>query len=331
MLYSSWKFIHHMDKIEDIKKGNTISPVRMIIVLTNKCKCKCHFCFDMEKNKFYNETLDKEVVFKVLEDAKSLGVKSIEFTGGGEPTDHPFFSEIFGRAKELGFELGLITNGTNLNNIDLSLLDNISWLRISMNALSDKVYKETCGVEMNYRHLLGQIAKLNTTTGLSFIITPRNYHEAIDFVKFAKETGFDNVHLAPARSDFQIAPYMTDFINNSIEIVSKVKEFEDESFKVFAKDERYKVIDSIEKNFSQCHYQQFVATIWSNGDIIPCWQSRGRNDFVFGNIYEKTFKQIWAEKQLMPIEKCSSACIFEEKNKFLEYLVEKEPKHVNFV
>ena len=47
----------------------------------------------------------------IVEDCKKMNIKSIEFTGGGEPTVHPDHVEIFNKVHELGIDAGLITNG----------------------------------------------------------------------------------------------------------------------------------------------------------------------------------------------------------------------------
>ena len=43
---------------------------------------------------------------------RKLGAKAITFTGGGEPMIHKDFYEILVTSKKLGFDCGLITNGS---------------------------------------------------------------------------------------------------------------------------------------------------------------------------------------------------------------------------
>lgn len=331
MSYTTWKFVHHWDKIEQLKEGKQINPISLKIILTNTCTRKCHFCFEKEKNKMFQETLNTDVALKLIEDAKEIGIKSIEFTGGGEPTDHPEFKKIFMRAKDLGFDLGLVTNGSNLSKMDISILDNITWLRISINALSDNVYLKTCGVPFNYKNILPDIGKLNTTVGASFVITSRNYLEIVDFAKYMKEIGFKNVRFTPAREDFNIANDTKEIWDKCIPLLNEAKKLEDDSFRVYAMSDRISSLDTTKKYFENCYFQQMVVNVWSNGELIPCCEVRGYEGAKYGNLYESSLSEIWKNKQLFGVEKCQIACLYEDKNRFIEYLVEKKPKHINFI
>ena len=77
-------------------------------------------------------SLKKENILKCIQGMRKLGAKAITFTKHGEPMIHKDFYEI-GTSKKLGFDCGLITNGSVITEKNAELLpDTFNWLRISI-------------------------------------------------------------------------------------------------------------------------------------------------------------------------------------------------------
>jgi MoaA/NifB/PqqE/SkfB family radical SAM enzyme len=78
-----------------------------------------------------------ELSFEEIQEAlvmfRRLGAETVEITGGGEPMMHPHINEIILYASMLGYEVGLITNGTLLDKLNVG--KNLKWIRISANGL----------------------------------------------------------------------------------------------------------------------------------------------------------------------------------------------------
>lgn len=123
------------DRIHKYKRTKKISPIHAIILITNACNLNCSFC----NNKDIDRTLslqmhDIEAILKIL---KKLQVDTITISGGGEPTCHENFEDIICLIKSMGFNIGLVTNGNNLN-FPKALWNNITWCRISLDVLDSK-------------------------------------------------------------------------------------------------------------------------------------------------------------------------------------------------
>jgi len=128
---NSVKLLKHMDKLKNLQDGNPPSPVMVHISLINACNLTCSFC--CFANRDLTDILPLEKVKRALDSFKKIGVKGIEFTGGGEPTLHPNFKEISEYAYNLGFKLGLCTNGKNLGKkIDKEIIKLFSWVRLGL-------------------------------------------------------------------------------------------------------------------------------------------------------------------------------------------------------
>ena len=103
------------------------------VSLINACNLTCSFC--CFANRDLTERLPTEKAKQALDSFRKIGVTGIEFTGGGEPTLHPDFCEIIKHAHDLGFALGMNTNGKILGKnkkINKDIMKLFSWVRLGM-------------------------------------------------------------------------------------------------------------------------------------------------------------------------------------------------------
>ena len=113
------------------------------------------------------------------------GIRAIEITGGGEPTLWPAFDELVKNLGEEDREIGLVTNGSNLSGERLELIGRYClWVRFSMDSATSATHKlihRTANDDFDRRlqHItkLGLIKNKNLVLGISFIVTPENFHE----------------------------------------------------------------------------------------------------------------------------------------------------------
>ena len=105
-------------RVEILKKainsGENIGPEKVMISPTDHCNLSCRTCWRLEKKGEYEE-LSLDEIENILDDCKKLGVKVIDFTGGGEPFVREDIFEIMKMIKSMGFFATLTTNGTLLD------------------------------------------------------------------------------------------------------------------------------------------------------------------------------------------------------------------------
>lgn len=129
-------------------------PQSLQVSLTNRCNLKCIFCSVAERD-LKDEWLFEDLI-KAIESFISVGIKTIEFSGGGEPTLYPQFNEFVTFCKQRGSLLGLITNGMRLKYIPYDILGMFEWIRISMIGLDyyEKIelpdFPDNVTIGMNY-------------------------------------------------------------------------------------------------------------------------------------------------------------------------------------
>ena len=124
--------MHHLDVLKSMQDG-AWKPIELTLAPTDRCNLNCSFC--SVKNREMDE-LDFEELKLALVDLYTLGLKSVVLSGGGEPILYPYINELISFIKVLDMDVGLITNGINLNKkITIESLQQLTWIRISLNSL----------------------------------------------------------------------------------------------------------------------------------------------------------------------------------------------------
>jgi len=341
--YSPYKMMHHKDKLCAAKEGALVIPLFVQWDLTNVCNLDCSFCF-YRNSGFKLEGFDDrdamptEKVLEIMQDLKDLGVKAIEWTGGGEPTLHPKFLYIIRQAKSMGFKQALVTNGTCISDEVLEELKDFEWVRVSIDAATRPTYKKIKGVDMLEDALesmrkLKKIARPHNVLGLSFIVCPDNHKEIFDAAIRAKAMGVDNIRFSLAMTS--AGEKLFDGIwEKCLDGVEKAKGLGNDDFTVFAFTNRIK--DLAKEELSDwCYYHHLVGVITPRG-LYPCCRLKYDERFLLGDFKDKSFADIWfGQKRRVFIQKIADGCPFEcwmtEKNKVAEYIVKPDQMHVNYV
>ena len=159
-VYSPYKAAHHQDRIEQIKNGDQPVPLQVQLIIADLCNHNCSFCaYRMEgytSNKNFgewdavkgminnnpNRMIPYEKCIEILDDCAELGVKALQYTGGGEPTVHPKHKELFQYTLDKGMDLALVTNGTIMRPGVPEILAQGKWVRFSIDAGKAKTYSE---------------------------------------------------------------------------------------------------------------------------------------------------------------------------------------------
>jgi len=148
------KLMHHPERIREIK-DRIFRPITLQFSLTDRCNLNCDFCAN--QNRTQQEFASGEV-YDLLKVFSQMGAISVEFTGG-EPTLHPAIEWIIESAANMGYAIGIKTNGINLRErLSTHTLFSLSWLRVSMNTLDTGRELDLTGVSAM------------TTLGFSYVI-----------------------------------------------------------------------------------------------------------------------------------------------------------------
>ena len=305
------KLFYHPETIVAYKEGKRPFPITLEIDLTNRCNHRCSFCFYAEHIGVDADkpSLDTEVLKTRLLEAKKLGTKALSFTGGGEPTIHKDYLQMIKFAKDTGFDVGTITNGSAITsrNVD-DFIDNLQWIRISMAGGDSDSYKKVQGVDQ-FDLILKNIELLskrkkeknsNLNIGVRTLVTPENVYSLENFAHLIKHMNIDYYQLAPDQ-------FSTDkgvFWNNekTQRIFSNVKSILlPSNIKLLTT-----TYMSSQENLDYprtCYAHFFMLTITAEGHLTFCKNARGEEDFYIGNMYKNSLKEIWEGEKTKEIEK----------------------------
>ena len=159
------RLLSHTDRIGEIKHTHRIRPITIHLAPTNKCNLTCEWCSVKHRDK--SQELSITDIDKILILYQQLGLKSVEITGGGDPTMHPDINDIIWLIKNHGLGVGLITNGLKLGNIETEMLKELDWLRISLSGVD-------FDLDSQYYDLEPLLPFFPYYTGCSYVFTDKS-------------------------------------------------------------------------------------------------------------------------------------------------------------
>jgi cyclic pyranopterin phosphate synthase len=225
--YSTSKAAWHPDRIEAMRRGEQAAPVELQLIISDLCNHDCHWCayrasdglssegfggLDLKGNQTHNphRMIATPKVMEILDDAYVMGVKSVIFTGGGEPTVHPDHIGLFKYALDLGLEASLNTNGNLLRTGWERVLPRLTYIRFSVDAANATEHSQTRRIGLsaystvlyNLTHLCAEVKRQGSpcVIGAGYVVTPEGYVNIRDGIKNIRDTGASYVRLASLQS-----------------------------------------------------------------------------------------------------------------------------------
>jgi MoaA/NifB/PqqE/SkfB family radical SAM enzyme len=194
-----------------------LGPLHAQIALSDPCNHRCVMCWDHPPADRENESTSPSArfgqepqllmsfpIFKsAIDDLHTLGNRRIELAGRGEPFLNPTAIDMIAYAKESGFEVQIVTNGSLLTQEISRRLVKVKTenLKVSLNAGTPETYpaihvtetpENYNNVKCNLRTLVDEKEAAGATLPhiqLSFILGSKNYKEVEKMVEVCHEVG----------------------------------------------------------------------------------------------------------------------------------------------
>ncbi len=322
------KILYHKEAINDLYKSKN-HPIVMHIMPTEKCNLNCVFCSVAqrgEEGKLFPD-LTMEQIKHTVSFFKSMGLKAVILSGGGEPTIYPNINNLLEYLLSEELEIGLITNGLMLKNIKSIYLHEITWIRISINSLD---YVDDI-----------EIPKLKdkTTLGFSYIWNPLTSEELLQKIKNKVNliSNFNSVSYVRLLPDCNLD---SEKLEEAHKLIRKVAQRLGEPFF-----HQYK----IHQTPSECHLGRVHPVLYTDGYIYPCdslvlnsplEERKFHRDYALckwdkvDNFYSKPING-----SLLDTKRCPN-CVFYNQNEVLKKIISKKNitfhceehlKHINFI
>lgn len=336
--FVSDKILYHPERIAEFIKGGPIRPVTWELDLTNRCNQNCPQCAGgrVNQGRSNHDSLSKEEAEDYIVQLTSDGAKAVTFTGGGESLLVPSACHLIQFARRCNVDVGLITNGSLLDQIDLfTLINNCKWIRISLDAGNSQIYKQThgCGEKIFDRVVHGiellvkekQICNAPCLIGTAFLSNERTKNNMLEFTRLSKNLNVDYI---------QFRPYHLDKTNINKEL-AQCQTLEDETFKVLSSINKYRHFNQ-KMPYKVCYGHHFAGVI-NVHEVYLCCHFRGMPKYKLGDLREKSLSDIWnSDHHKMVYENidysdCVPVCRCDPFNRWLWKLKNEVPTHVNFL
>ena len=121
-------------------KKDQVGPWVVELDPTTACNLACHDC--ISANLLNQGGIDPSRLLKLADEFKEVGVRAVVLIGGGEPMAHKEFGNLVDAFSKKDIHTGVTTNGTLMKKHMQVCAENVSWLRVSVDAGSENVFQE---------------------------------------------------------------------------------------------------------------------------------------------------------------------------------------------
>lgn len=167
--------------------------------LIRRCNLACKHCYATSADIDFAGELSTEEVFSVMEDLQAFGV-SVLILSGGEPLLRPDIFEISKRAKDMGFYVGLSSNGTLINDDNIADIDRIGYdyVGVSLDGMRDTHdrFRRKQGAFDDSINGIRLCHEAGIKIGLRFTLTQDNATELPDLLQLMRDEDIDKFYLS---------------------------------------------------------------------------------------------------------------------------------------
>jgi sulfatase maturation enzyme AslB (radical SAM superfamily) len=346
--FNPLKVLNHWKALNDIIKGKNPFPVSCEIDPSNLCNHNCLWCINGKFRKSNRVSIPAELMFRIIREMAANKVKSIAFTGGGEPFMNPATTEAIILTKKHKMDVGLVTNGELLDKEKCKIIvDNCNYVRISLDAATNNTHRivhlpknqqrDTFKVIINNIERLVKnrnSTKKDITIGIGYLVSIYNYKEIAKAARLLSSLGVDYMQIRPA---FMPGRQLSKEIRSKTEgLIEKAMSLTSRNFYVFPILHRFDEVVNLDRAYDYCYGNGLVGVVAGNAKMYICCQLRGIDKFCIGDLRKEPFSEIWKGKKRQQIIKkidlnrCPP-CRYNKYNELLDYLASSSRPHKNFL
>lgn len=309
--FNSYKLLAQVERWSRIRRGKPIpAPILITVDPTNVCNFNCAWCNAEYIRQHRRRSISGETLMRLADflprwgEGSTVwepGVKAICVAGGGEPLLNPHTPEFIDRCVDNDVEVGLVTNGSRIEDC-VDSLSHCTWVGVSVDAGTPGTFDRLKGLDFS-RHtfervventaLLADYSRRHNTRlgskhpsyGISFkyLLYKENIGEVYEATKLAKEIGCKNIHFRPAGTPWdklggeEEIRFSVDEIELFDEQIARALELDDENFSVFGVTHKFNTQFERCNQFAKC-YSIFMTAVIEP----PSAKDADKNAFVMG-------------------------------------------------
>lgn len=335
-----WNWVYHAAVVDLVLAGNydAILPYTAEFVGTLNCLYRCALPCSYVAVKVAlgiwgaERRGDPAVEMQDIQLARDLiarlcdaGVKSLIFTGGGEPFSWPWLEESVECAVEHGLDTAVYTNGgpeATRPRVDRLIAVSPKLVRVSLNCGSDEVYRRFHRANDSgaFTHVLGTIAQLaagsvrnpRMVVGVSVAFNRQNSgnelvesaQRVVDIVQ-KEGGGISFMSYRPAFNFNSSKQLQTEFLERQFALIEeRVRpNLESAGVKCSNVRERYEHLIavnnhvSVERPYHTCRASGLYGELGQNGELHLCCDRNCDPKWSIGDLKEFSVEEIWNSEQ----------------------------------
>lgn len=282
----------------------------LAVLLTNRCNLSCVYCGrnENEDNSCAKQELSADEWISIFEDAKTVGLKKVNMTGG-EIFCRKDVLEIIERTIDLGLDVSIETNGTIITEKQIEALSkfkNHLSISISLDGIKKDTNDKTRGIgsfDKTFK-TINIIRKYDIPLRIITVLSKNNYDEIPELAKTIHEELGLGFRLLP-----NIIEYGKGVEANETESVSydKVQQLMNDFYYDFLRSHKEDKDLSIELNtaiipmdiyqHSLCPWGKGMLGIGYSGKVALCHVGSDNDMFIFDDVKNTPISKIWNENE----------------------------------
>ena len=197
------RYLHALNrgKLVTPKPAPVMSGSGPVVIwnLIRRCNLACKHCYSTSADIDFEGELDTAEVFSVMDDLKAYGV-SVLILSGGEPLLRPDIFEISQRAKQMGFYVGLSSNGTRITSANIDVIDAIGYdyVGVSLDGMRETHdrFRRKAGAFDEAMRGIRLCLDIGIKVGLRLTLTEDNAAELPDLLQLMQDEQIDKFYLS---------------------------------------------------------------------------------------------------------------------------------------
>jgi heme d1 biosynthesis radical SAM protein NirJ len=192
-----------------LERGQSVTPKPKPVMLGSgpvviwnlirRCNLACKHCYATSADIDFDGELSTDEVFAVMDDLKAFGV-SVLILSGGEPLLRPDIFEISQHAKDMGFYVGLSTNGTLIDASNIEAIEGVGYdyVGVSLDGMrtTHDRFRRKQGAFDESINGIRLCHEAGIKIGLRFTLTQDNAAELPELLQLMRDEDIDKFYLS---------------------------------------------------------------------------------------------------------------------------------------
>lgn len=195
------QFISGLVAPEPVASSKRPPPSGPVVIwnLIRRCNLTCEHCYTTSADIDFPGELSTQEIYTVMDDLKAFGVPVL-ILSGGEPLLRPDIFDIARRAKQMGFYVGLSSNGTLItaDNIAAIAAIGFDYVGVSIDGMgaTHDAFRRSPGSFERSLQGVRLCRERNLKVGLRFTLTRNNYTDLPALLELMTSEGVDKFYLS---------------------------------------------------------------------------------------------------------------------------------------